>query len=50
MNKMSKVKPCFGFLENLDSSWHCKGCIVKYECRIEMKQNKERGIKDGKGK
>lgn len=26
-------KSCFGFYENWDNSWHCKGCPVNNECK-----------------
>ena len=40
--RLISTRPCFGFVENSDSSWHCIGCVIKRECR-ESSRRKENG-------
>lgn len=34
-----ETKQCFGQFEDEDVSWHCKGCLVRGECKAKVKEN-----------
>ena len=34
-------KSCFGFYEDWDNSWHCKGCPIKSECELYSNQTEK---------
>ena len=35
---MSNSKDCFGNYENNNNSWHCLGCILEDECKVEKQK------------